>query len=166
MSDEEFASQHYAFRMAMNMPLVDAVMFLQPPVTATVQLPVTSQGSAATGEQISNTSSQPSQPSDQPRTKAQSAIDRLLPVALLKCPLSVFTAFTTEYSIHPAVVEALRSARRRKVNRRAQRITRNRKLHDAKKHVNQESDDEGDCTEIDSASAYTQLVEASKRLSV
>ena len=142
----------------MNMPLVDAVMFLQPRVTV--------HAAPLMDVQQPNTSVTLIQPCHRSETKAQSAVDRMFPVTLLKCPLSVFTAFTTEYNIHPAVVEALRSARRRKVNRRAQRITRNRKLHDAKKLVNQESDDEGDCTEIDSASAYTQLVEASKRLSV
>ena len=85
--------------------------------------------------------------------------DKLFPVPLLKCPLHVFQDFCTNYSLHPDLISELRSARRRKANRKHQRITRNRRVpfHD---HVAVESDDEGQCDTIDSRVVYNQLVMA------
>ena len=87
--------------------------------------------------------------------------DKLFPTQLLKCPLPIFLLFIKERGLHPNLVKALRDARRRKVNRKCQRITRNRRSGYTNCRI-EESDDEGDCSEIDGNAVYAKLVVVSK----
>ena len=91
--------------------------------------------------------------------------DKLFPVQLLKCPLPIFVKFVKERGLHPNLVEALRNARRRKVNRKLQRITRNRR-RGFKSCCEEESDDEGACSEINFAAVHAHLVAALKAISL
>ena len=92
------------------------------------------------------------------------AADKMFPVPLLKCPLPAFVSFAQRYNLHPNLVVALRAARRRKTNRKSQRITRNRRASADKQQANLESDDEGDCNELDCGSVYAQLVAVSNAI--
>ena len=53
--------------------------------------------------------------------------DRLFPISLLKCPLGVFLSFCKRHHLQSTLVTALQDARRRKTNRKFQRVTRNRR---------------------------------------
>ena len=75
--------------------------------------------------------------------------------------MPIFLLFIKERGLHPTIVQALRDARRRKVNRKSQRITRNRRSGYTK-YQTEESDDEGECSEIDGNAVYAELVAASK----
>ena len=86
------------------------------------------------------------------------AVDKGFPTPLLKCPRAVFTAFVAKYKLSSRLIEALSAARRRKANRRLKRISRNRRAKFPSKHVNPESDDEGDCAAIDDVAVYAQLM--------
>ena len=89
----------------------------------------------------------------------QRSPDRAFPVALLKCPLSVFTRFCKVNILPSAVIKALRDARRRKTNRKFQRISRNRRRGMYGGNSSQtESDDEGDCHIIDDKAVLKQLM--------
>ena len=96
-----------------------------------------------------------------PRCAVGYSTDKLFPTQLLKCPLPIFLLFIKERGLHPTIVEALRDARRRKVNRKSQRITRNRRSGYTKCRT-EESDDEGECSEIDGNAVYAEWVAASK----
>ena len=95
-----------------------------------------------------------------PASSLGSKAGKLFPIPLLKCPQPVFMAFVKDYKLSHGLVELLRTARRRKVNRKFQRVTRIRRR--AQGHsidpVSVESDDEGDCAEIDAPAVYEQLV--------
>ena len=90
------------------------------------------------------------------------ATDKLFPTPLLKCPLIVLTAFCKEHKLDPNVVAALHQARRRKKNRKFQRIARHRREGPSRdKHLGDyESDDEGTCDVIDSERVYADMVAA------
>ena len=86
------------------------------------------------------------------------AADKRFPTPLLKCPKAVFTAFTAKYRLSSSLIEAVSAARLRKANRKFQRMTRNRRAKHPSKHVNPESDDEGDCATIDDVAVHAQLM--------
>ena len=67
--------------------------------------------------------------------------DRLFPISLLKCPLGVFLSFCKRHHLQSTLAKALHDARRRKTNRKFQRVTRNRRR--GKSEIAEvESDDE------------------------
>ena len=98
--------------------------------------------------------------STRPNLDAIRAMDKLFPLPLLKCPMSVFIQFSMCYHLPSHLVEAIRAARRRKTNRKSQRISRNRRTSIEQQQVNLESDEEGECGDINCASVYTQLIAA------
>ena len=136
--------------MALHMPLVDAVVFLQPHLAVlahkTTDLPTLS---------IPTTDTQPLTRNEASTTRT---IDKLFPVPLLKCPLSIFTAFTDAYRIHPDIVKALQAARRRKVNRKCKRVSRCKHAQKIHKLVDVESDSEGECATINGPAMFMKLM--------
>ena len=86
------------------------------------------------------------------------AADKMFPVPLLKCPLSIFVAFTDAYRIHPDIVKALQAARRRKVNRKCKRVSRCKRAQKIHKLVDVESDNEGECTTINGPAMFMKLM--------
>ena len=135
--------------------IVDAILFLQPSVSAQASHPL----------QPTQVMCPPSTSTAAVEVRRRDAVsrsnesDRLFPVPLLKCRKHVFTAFVSKYDLRPKLIEALNGARRRKRNRKFQRVTRNRKYaSNTRKPVNPESDDEGDCATIDDESVYAQLM--------
>ena len=131
--------------------IVDAILFLQPSVSAQASNPlqVMCPPSTSTAAVVVRRRDAVSRSNES---------DRLFPVPLLKCRKHVFTAFVSKYDLRPKLIEALNDARRRKRNRKFQRVTRNRKYANTRKPVNPESDDEGDCATIDDESVYAQLM--------
>jgi len=86
--------------------------------------------------------------------------DRLFPISLLKCPLDTFITFCKRYKLQSALVKTLREARRRKTNRKFQRITRNRRRGMEDEMDNAESDDEGECLVLDDQAVLDMLAKA------
>ena len=136
------------------MPLVDAVVFLQPHLAVAAQEP--------TGPPFA-----PSPPSHQLATAgplkrapygATRMVDKQFPVPLLKCPISIFIAFADAYHIQPIIVKALRAARRRKVNRKCKRVSRCKRAQKIHKLVDVESDNEGECTTINGPAMFMKLM--------
>ena len=85
--------------------------------------------------------------------------DRLFPTTLLKCPLGVFLSFCKRHHLQSTLVKALHDARRRKTNRKFQRVTRNRRR--GKSEMSEvESDDEGECLVLDDQDVLSMLVKA------
>ena len=136
------------------MPLVDAVVFLQPNLAVAAQAkqdpPLTPSYQVA---QITAT-----RPLKQNTRGATHTLDRYFPVPLLKCPLSIFVAFTDAYRIHPDIVKALQAARRRKVNRKCKRVSRCKRAQKVPKLVDVESDNEGECATINGPAMFMKLM--------
>ena len=146
--------------IALHMPLVDAVVFLQPHLAVAAQEP--------TGPPFA-----PSPPSHQLATAgplkrapygATRMVDKQFPVPLLKCPISIFIAFADAYHIQPIIVKALRAARRRKVNRKWKRVSRCKHTRMIPSRADLESDDEGECATIDGPEMFAKLMAMSEEL--
>ena len=137
--------------MALHMPLVDAVVFLQPNLAMlaheTTDLPL--------ALSVQQASTKPSALNEASTTRT---IDKLFPVPLLKCPLPIFVAFTDAYRIHPDIVKALQAARRRKVNRKWKRVSRCTHAQKVPKLVDVESDNEGECATINGPAMFMKLM--------
>ena len=89
--------------------------------------------------------------------------DKSIPIQLLKCPLRVLVAFIKKHRLPKELVSTIRAARRRKTNRKFQRVTRNRRQGklDSNDHV--ESDDEGEVETLEDGDAvYAELMAAVK----
>ena len=82
--------------------------------------------------------------------------DTLIPVTILKRNIEDFHTFCQRYALPAGLVSKLTDARRRRNNRRYQRITRNRKSGN-KAPV--ESDDEDDGDQASDDQAYNELME-------
>ena len=142
------------YMLAMQMPLVDAILFLQPTIGPDAQ--------AIAQNMIQSQPCPISSLSRQPASGSVNGPDKLFPIPLLKCPGAAFTSFCKVYHIHPNIVKALGDARRRKINRKWKRVSRCKCMHAAHKPADHESDSEGECATIDEAAVFAQLMATSE----
>ena len=152
------AQQLSDYLLAIQMPLVDAILFLQPSIGSEARglLP------PPTGQ--SQLCCRAPRPMKQAIDSATHAADKLFPVMLLKCPRLAFASFTKTYNIHPNIVKAISDARRRKINRKCKRVSRCSYAQAVHSTTDHESDTEGDCAIIDEAAVFAQLMATSEAI--
>ena len=150
------------YMLAIEMPLVDAIIFLQPRVTDHHESTI----AAARSHHHNSIDNISLPPKHVPHSKsgATRTADKLFPIPLLKCPKHAFKEFCETYTIHPDTIKALLAARCRKVNRKWKRVSRCKGKPIIPNPADHESDSEGDCATLDGASVFIKLTAMSQEL--